>query len=74
MNILKWFDSMFRDEQGSVSSKRVVGVICSLALVVALFVDIPAPTYLVDAVVIIAVGGLGLTSVDKIFKKANPKE
>jgi uncharacterized membrane protein (DUF4010 family) len=62
---------LFTDEHGVVSSKRFVGIMCSVMLCVTMYANsfqkddvAPAP-YLVDAVALLAFGCLGLSSVDK---------
>jgi hypothetical protein len=72
MNLLK---ELFTDEKGTVSSKRVAGMICVLALVIALIANTfshetikPSDT-LVNAVALFAFGAFGLTSLDKFTKK-----
>lgn len=66
---------IFTDEAGVYSSKRLVGIICSLALVTSLIVDaftehkFAASSSIVDAVALLAFGSLGLTSVDKWTKR-----
>lgn len=72
--MLQWIKKMFAvgDE---VSSKRFVGITGSLSLVVTMFVNsfthqtIAPSDSLVDAVMIISIGALGLTSADKFTKK-----
>ena len=69
--------SMFTDEAGQVSSKRVAGMLCVLALVISLVTDVfthgefkPSDT-LVNTVGLFAFGALGLTSIDKFTKYKN---
>jgi hypothetical protein len=62
---------LFTDENGVVSSKRFVGIMCSVMLCVTMYhnsfstVDVAPAPYLVDAVALLAFGCLGLSSVDK---------
>lgn len=64
----------FKDENGRLSSKRLAGLLCVLALVVSLIANtfshesIKPSEALVNAVAMFAFGALSLTSVDK-FKK-----
>lgn len=67
--------SLFADENGNVSMKRLCGLLCTIALCVTLYSNSfseahfsPAPG-LVDAVALLAFGCLGLSSVDKIWGK-----
>ena len=62
---------MLSDEKGSVSSKRVVGFMCSITLCFTLIYSVFSaknPTLspaLIESVALLAFGCLGLTSVDK---------
>lgn len=65
---------LLSDETGSISSKRLAGLLCVLALVISLIANVfscgemnPSDT-LVDAVALFAFGALGLTSIDKYVK------
>jgi hypothetical protein len=58
---------LISDESNRISSKRVAGLLCVLALVVTL---VARPSNeLVNAVSLVAFGTLGLTSIDKFTKK-----
>ena len=76
----KFIKSMFTDESNQVSSKRVSGMICVIALVISLIVstfthgDIKPSDTLVDTVGWFAFGALGLTSIDKFTKSKKNKE
>ncbi len=66
---------LFKDEKGTTSSKRVAGMVCVVALVIALVSNTfshesikPSDT-LVQAVALFAFGAFGLTSIDKFTKK-----
>ena len=71
----KWIGGLFRDESGSPSSKRFVGIMCAIALCATMYhnsfstVDVAPAPYLVQAVALLAFGCLGLTTAEKIFKK-----
>ena len=72
---MKLLKELFVYENGTVSSKRVAGMICVLALVIALVANTfshetikPSDT-LVNAVALFAFGAFGLTSLDKFTKK-----
>lgn len=71
----KFFVSLFLDEVGNVSSKRVCGVLCIVSLCVTMFANQFTPEHikpsdtLVNTVGLLAFGCLGLTSVDKYTKK-----
>jgi putative Ca2+/H+ antiporter (TMEM165/GDT1 family) len=71
----KFFSQLFQDEKGNYSSKRFVGIITSLSICTALIANTfshesikPSPE-LVNAAAALAFGALGLTSIDKVFKK-----
>ena len=66
---------LFKDEKGTTSSKRGAGMVCVVALVIALVANTfshesikPSDT-LVQAVALFAFGAFGLTSLDKFTKK-----
>jgi hypothetical protein len=67
--------SLFSDEKGVVSMKRLCGLLCTLSLTVTLYQNsfseehVAPATPLVDAVAMLAFGCLGLSSIDKIFGK-----
>jgi len=71
----KYLIELLSDERGRISSKRISGLICVMALVVALVANafcskgIAPSDNLVNAITILAIGCLGLTSVDKIWGK-----
>jgi ABC-type transport system involved in cytochrome c biogenesis permease subunit len=70
-----WINGLFKDEKGSPSSKRFIGILCGITLCVTLYVnsythgDIKPADTLVNAVAMLAFGCLGLASVDKIWGK-----
>ena len=67
--------SLFSDENGVVSMKRLCGLICTITLCATLYENsftdehIAPSTPIVDAVAMLAFGCLGLSSVDKIWGK-----
>jgi ABC-type transport system involved in cytochrome c biogenesis permease subunit len=78
--IFHWINGLFKDEKGSPSSKRFIGILCGITLCITLYVnsyshgDIKPADTLVNAVAMLAFGCLGLASVDKIWgKKDNDK-
>jgi hypothetical protein len=70
-----WINGLFKDEKGSPSSKRFIGILCGITLCITLYVnsythgDIKPADTLVNAVAMLAFGCLGLASVDKIWGK-----
>lgn len=71
---MNFWKELVSDETNRVSSKRVAGLLCVLALVVALIANTfshesikPSDT-LVESVALFAFGALGLTSIDKYTK------
>lgn len=75
MKIVTWLTGLLKDEKGTPSSKRFVGIIAGISLCVTLFANqftdehiAPSPI-LVNAVAALAFGALGLASVDKIWSK-----
>lgn len=67
---------ILQDETGSVSSKRVCGVICTIMLCATLFANQFTPEHikpsdvLVECVTALAFGCLGLTTIDKFSLKS----
>ena len=68
-----WIGGLFKDESGTPSSKRFVGIMCAIALCATMYhnsfstVDVAPAAYLVDAVALLAFGCLGLSSADKFI-------
>ena len=67
--------SLFSDEHGNISMKRLCGLLCTIALCVTMYHNsfspeeqAPSPV-LVDSVALLAFGCLGLSSIDKIWGK-----
>jgi len=71
--IINWVSGLLRDEKGTPSSKRFIGITAGLSLCAALFINLyttqPVEPTIVNAVAAICIGGLGLASADKIFGK-----
>jgi len=75
--IINWFSGLLKDEKGTPSSKRFIGILAGVSLCITLFANqfteehiAPAST-LVQAVAALAFGALGLASVDKIWGNKN---
>jgi len=73
--ITNWFAGLLKDEKGTPSSKRFVGIVCALTLCITMYANsfteehfAPSPI-LVESVAMLAFGCLGLASVDKIWSK-----
>jgi xanthine/uracil permease len=81
MKLIQWATGLLKDEKGTPSSKRFIGIISGLTLCITLFANqfteehiAPSPV-LINAVAALAFGALGLASVDKIWgKKEENKE
>ena len=75
MKLLNFISGLFKDEKGSVSMKRLCGLLCTITLCATLYVNsfteshFAPSTPLVDAVALLAFGCLSLTSAEKIMKK-----
>jgi hypothetical protein len=71
--IINWISGLLRDEKGTPSSKRFIGILAGItlcsALMINLYTDFPVEPTLVNSVAAICIGGLGLASADKIFGK-----
>ena len=80
MKLINWLGNVVRDEKGNPSSKRVVGIMCAIALCVTMYHNSFSPTEtapstaLVDAVALLAFGCLGLSSVDKFTNRKSKDE
>jgi hypothetical protein len=65
----------FQEDNGRFSMKRLCGLLCVITLCVTMYHNsfseehIAPSTILVESVALLAFGSLGLTSVEKIFKK-----
>ena len=71
--IVNWLGGLLKDEKGTPSSKRFIGILAGVtlcsALMINLYTDMPVEPTLVNAVAAICICGLGLASADKIFGK-----
>lgn len=73
--IINWLGGLLKDERGTPSSKRFVGIIAGLSLCITMYAnsythgDVKPSDTLVNAVAMLAFGALGLASVDKIWGK-----
>jgi len=71
--IITWLQGLLKDEKGTPSSKRFIGIVAGLSLCVALFINLftehPVDANLINAVAILSFSALGLASVDKIWSK-----
>lgn len=71
----KFIVQIFTDESGVYSSKRFVGILCSLSLVSSLVInafighEFDKSSSIVNSVALLAFGALGLTSIDKWSKR-----
>jgi fluoride ion exporter CrcB/FEX len=78
--IINWINGLFKDEKGSPSSKRFVGILGALTLFATLFansfshLDQAPSESLVNAVALLSFGALGITGAERIFSKNNKKE
>jgi hypothetical protein len=70
----------FQEDNGRYSMKRLCGLLCTIALCATMYHNqfseehfAPSPV-LVEAVALLAFGTLGLTAVEKIFKKDKTQE
>ena len=74
-NLLKWINGLFKGTPDSPSSKRFIGIVASLSLVVVLFINtltcgaVAPADNIVNAVALLAFGCLGLTSVEHYTKQ-----
>ena len=75
MKLINWFGGLFKDEKGTPSSKRAMGILCVITLCVTMYMNsfteehfAPSES-LVNAVALLAFGCLGLSTVDKFSPK-----
>jgi uncharacterized membrane protein YeiH len=79
-NIKTWLSGLLKDEKGTPSSKRFVGILCALTLCITMYSNSFTEAHfspskdLVDAVALLAFACLGLSSVDKIWGKKTTEE
>jgi hypothetical protein len=65
----------FTEDNGRLSMKRLCGLLCVISLCVTMYHNsfsdehIAPATILVESVALLAFGCLGLTTVEKVFKK-----
>jgi len=71
--LIGWLQGLLKDEKGTPSSKRFIGIVAGLSLCVSLFINLftehPVDHVLIQSVAALAFGALGLASVDKIWSK-----
>ena len=73
--MIKFFKNMMEGANGGISSKRFIGLLCSLSLIISLFVSTLScgkyspPNILVETIGLLAFVTLGLTSVDFFTNK-----
>ena len=76
--LTNWVQGLLKDEKGTPSSKRFVGITAGLSLCVALFINLftehPVDGNLINAVAALSFSALGLASVDKIWGKKQNDE
>jgi hypothetical protein len=72
---MKFFKNMMEGANGGISSKRFIGLLCAISLIISLFVSLftcgryEAPEILIQTIGLLAFGTLGLTSVDFFTNK-----
>lgn len=78
--IIAWVTGLLKDEKGTPSSKRFIGILAGVSLCITLYANsfteehiAPSPV-LINAVAALAFGALGLASVDKIWGKRDEEK
>ena len=75
--IINWVSGLFKDESGSPSSKRFISVSCVLLVAIAfcgsLFYGLKIEDNVLNAVMAIAIAGLGMTGAEKFASKISDK-
>jgi hypothetical protein len=64
--MIQFIKNFFTEPNGTPSSKRLVGILASLGLIAYMFIHPSDGAN--NSVLILAISGLGLSSIDKIFK------
>jgi FtsH-binding integral membrane protein len=76
--LIGWLQGLLKDEKGTPSSKRFVGIVAGLSLCISLFINLftehPVDHVLIQAVAALSFSALGLASVDKIWAKKHDDE
>ena len=76
---LSFFTGFFFNRPDSPSMKRLCGLLCVIILCLTLWKSTFHPTakepssYLIESIALLAFGCLGLTSIEKVFKKKDSK-
>ena len=76
----QFIKSLFSDENGVISMKRLCGLMCTVALCITLYVNsfseahVAPSSVLVESVALLAFGCLGLATADQIFGKKKDEE
>ena len=65
----EFLKNLLSDERGSISSKRSVGILCVISLLIAFFVKNQINEHLADLIAGISIVALGLTTWDKYTNK-----
>jgi hypothetical protein len=73
MTFIQWVQDLFKDERGSTSIKPLVGFICTLVLCTVLCFKFTPDTTALNAVLLLAVVGIGADTVDKFSLKGLSK-
>lgn len=73
----KFLKSIISEDE-NVSSKRIVALLAVLTIEIIAFVNLftgkTVQEFIFDGLIMLALGGLGITAVEKIFKKDPPSE
>lgn len=73
-SLYKFFKSIISEDE-SVSSKRIVALIAFLTIEIVAFVNLftgkTIQEFIFDGLIMITLGGLGITAIEKIFRKGS---
>jgi hypothetical protein len=73
--VYKFLKSLISENE-SVSSKRIVALLAVLTIEIIAFVNLftgkSVQEFIFDGLIMLALGGLGITAVEKILKKGSP--
>jgi hypothetical protein len=69
----EFINSVFEDQNGQKSSKRVIAFLAfmclAIAFLISMFKEIMLPVFMWDSMMYIVAGGIGVTTIEKFTKR-----